>query len=120
MALNEAKQYGHRVSNAINVVDKPDNAPSRAVALSATETKQLLVAAEGDPLEALYVLAVTLGIRQGELLALRWQDIDFESRPNTHNRQPHSATGRKSDNRRAEDRGPASGPWSCHRCAWMP
>ena len=80
MALNEAKQYGHRVSNAVNIVDKRDNAPSRAVALSATEAQQLLVAAEGDPLEALYVLAVTLGIRQGELLALRWQDIDFGSR----------------------------------------
>jgi integrase len=80
MALNEAKQYGHRVSNAINIVDKPDHAPSRAVALSDTEAKQLLVAAKGDPLEALYVLAVTLGIRQGELLALRWQDIEFELR----------------------------------------
>lgn len=33
-------------------------------------------ATEGDPLEALYVLAVTAGLRQGELLALRWGDFD--------------------------------------------
>ena len=29
-------------------------------------------------LEALYVLAVTAGLRQGELLGLKWEDIDFE------------------------------------------
>ena len=80
MALNEARRYGHRVSNAISIVDRPDSSPSRAVALSADEANRLVDAAKGDPLEALYVLAVTLGIRQGELLGLRWQDIDVASR----------------------------------------
>jgi integrase len=28
-------------------------------------------------LEALYVLAVTTGLRQGELLGLKWEDVDF-------------------------------------------
>ena len=65
MALNDARRYGHRVSNAINIVDRPDTSPSRAVALSADEAERLVEAARGDPLEALYVLAVTLGIRQG-------------------------------------------------------
>ena len=32
----------------------------------------------GTRLEALYVLALTLGIRQGELLALRWRDVSFD------------------------------------------
>ncbi len=80
MALNEAKRYGHRVSNAVNVVDRPEKRASTAVALSAEEAQKLIGAAQGDALEALYVLAVTLGIRQGELLALRWEDIDFETR----------------------------------------
>ncbi len=79
-ALNEARRYGHRVSNAISIVDRPDRSPSRAVALSADEVNRLVEAAKGDPLEALYVLAVTLGIRQGELFALHWQDINFQSR----------------------------------------
>ena len=74
------RQYGHRVSNAISIVDRPDRSPSKAVALSADEANRLVEAAKGDPLEALYVLAVTLGIRQGELFALRWQDINFQSR----------------------------------------
>jgi integrase len=39
----------------------------------------LLEAACGDRLEALYVLAVHTGMRQGELLALKWQDVDLEN-----------------------------------------
>jgi integrase len=46
---------------------------------SAEETRHLLEAAHGDKLEALYVLAVTTGMRQGELLALKWQDVDLEN-----------------------------------------
>ena len=35
-------------------------------------------AARGDRLEALYVLAVHTGMRQGELLGLKWQDVDLK------------------------------------------
>jgi integrase len=35
---------------------------------------------QGERLEALYVLALTTGLRRGELLALRWDDIDLGSR----------------------------------------
>ncbi len=35
--------------------------------------------ASGDRLEALYVLAVHTGLRQGELLGLKWDDIDLEA-----------------------------------------
>jgi len=38
---------------------------------------KLLDAARDDWLFALYVLAVTTGMRQVELLALRWADIDM-------------------------------------------
>jgi integrase len=47
--------------------------------LSAKETRRLLDAARGDRLEALYVLAVHTGMRQGELLALKWSDVDLEN-----------------------------------------
>jgi len=40
----------------------------------------LLDAARGDPFEAAYVLAVTLGMREGELLGLRWTHIDLVAR----------------------------------------
>src|SRR5215208_4381744 len=41
--------------------------------------RSLLVAAKGDKLEALYVLAITTGMRQGELLGLMWKDIDLNA-----------------------------------------
>src|SRR5215216_3146267 len=46
--------------------------------LSPEETRRLLEAASGDRLEALYVLAIATGLRQGELLALNWEDVDLE------------------------------------------
>ena len=39
----------------------------------------LLEAAKGERLEALFVLAVTTGMRQGELFALSWNDVDLDS-----------------------------------------
>jgi integrase len=45
---------------------------------TAGQVRSFLKAAQGDRLEALYVLAITTGMRQGELLGLRWQDVDLE------------------------------------------
>jgi integrase len=49
------------------------------VILDRTDTRNLLDAAKTQPrLEALYVLAVTTGMRVGEICAVRWQDIDLD------------------------------------------
>jgi integrase len=47
--------------------------------LDGEQTRRLLEAVEGDRLEALYILAVHTGMRPGELLALRWDDVDLEA-----------------------------------------
>jgi integrase len=47
--------------------------------LSASEARRLLEAASGDRLEALYVLAVHTGMRRGELLGLKWDDVDLDT-----------------------------------------
>jgi len=47
--------------------------------LSRGEARRLLEAARGERLKALYVLALNTGVRQGELLALKWDDVDLES-----------------------------------------
>lgn len=47
--------------------------------LTPAETKAVLTAAEGDRLEALYVLCLTYGMRQGELLALTWGQVDLDA-----------------------------------------
>jgi integrase len=43
-----------------------------------SRVRTLLNAARGDRFEALYVLAITTGLRRGELLGLRWQDVDLK------------------------------------------
>ena len=48
--------------------------------LSEEQAQALLEAAIGNRFEALYVLALATGMRQGELLALRWRDVDLEAR----------------------------------------
>jgi integrase len=40
--------------------------------------RDLLLAAKGQPLEAFFVVALTCGLREGELQALRWKDVDLE------------------------------------------
>ena len=50
-----------------------------AKSLSPTQVRALLCAASGTRYEALYVAAVHTGLRQGELLGLRWSDVDLEA-----------------------------------------
>lgn len=49
-------------------------------ALTIDEAHRLLRAIKGERLEALYVLALATGLRRGELLGLRWSDVDFGAR----------------------------------------
>ncbi len=46
--------------------------------LTVPQSKAFFAAAAGDRLEALYVLALTTGLRRGELVGLKWTDIDLE------------------------------------------
>jgi integrase len=46
--------------------------------LTAEQARIFLNAARENRYEALFVLAVTTGMRQDELLALRWRDVDLE------------------------------------------
>src|SRR5919107_1738244 len=48
-------------------------------ALSPTQVKMLLKAARDTRNEALYVVAVHTGLRQGELLGLKWTDVDLDA-----------------------------------------
>ena len=45
--------------------------------LTIEEAKRLLDVIKDDRLEAFWICALTLGLRRGELLGLRWDDIDF-------------------------------------------
>ena len=46
--------------------------------LSLAQARRLLAAVAGDRLRAVYVLALSTGLRRGELLGLRWADVDLD------------------------------------------
>jgi integrase len=45
--------------------------------LNSEQAKRFLAAVHGDRYEALYVLALTSGMRQGEMFGLQWPDLDL-------------------------------------------
>ena len=47
--------------------------------LTPEQARAFLEAASGDRLEALYTVALAVGLRQGEALGLRWDDVDLEA-----------------------------------------
>jgi integrase len=79
-ALAHAHRWGLVTENAADLVEPPRPEPREMRALSPEEARRLLAAASGDRLEALYVLAITTGMRQGEILGLRWRDVDLQAR----------------------------------------
>jgi integrase len=59
-------------------VDAPPIKRTEMQTLTPEQAKILMDAAKGDRLEALYVVAVTTGVRLGEMLALRWANVDLD------------------------------------------
>jgi integrase len=78
-ALKQAIADGLIPRNATEAVRPPQVRREEMRPLTAEQVKVLFEAAKGDRLEALYILAVTAGLRQGELLGLKWDDIDLEA-----------------------------------------
>ena len=76
-ALNDALCWDLVARNVCNSVKAPRVSKKEMQILSGDQAQQFLDAARGDPFEALYVLALTTGMRQGELLGLKWEDIDL-------------------------------------------
>ena len=78
-ALKQALRWGYVTRNVSEAVDPPKVPKKEFTPLSPEQARAFLQAARGDRLEALYVLAVHTGMRQGELLALKWDDVDLEA-----------------------------------------
>ena len=80
-ALSQAVSDGLIPRNAADNVKPPRaSAPGEEIRpLNSEECSAFLEASRGERLEALYMLAVHCGLREGELLALRWEDVDLEA-----------------------------------------
>ena len=87
-ALKQAVGWGELAANPADAVDPPkarsaDEEDSPPKGLTDKEVRRLFAAAEqaGDRFRNLYVVAARTGFRQGELLALRWRDLNLEADP---------------------------------------
>jgi integrase len=78
-ALDQAVRWGTVPRNVCKATTPPKPDSEEIKPLDADQARQLLRTAGGERFEALYVLAVTAGLRSGELLAIRWQDVDLEA-----------------------------------------
>lgn len=77
-ALSQAVRQGLVARNVASLVDPPKTPRHKMQTLSSEQARVLLAAARGDRLEAVYVLALSTGMRQGEILGLRWSDVDLD------------------------------------------
>lgn len=77
-ALNQALRWGKVSRNVATLVDPPKSVRHEMQALTPEQATAFLTAAQGDWLEALYRVALSLGLRQGEILGLRWEDVDLD------------------------------------------
>ena len=76
-ALNQAQRWGLVMRNVAMLVEVPRVEKHAATVLSPEEGQRLFVTVAGHRLEALYQVALLLGLREGEVLGLRWIDVDF-------------------------------------------
>ena len=79
-ALNEAVRRGHLPKNPAQVARAPRVEPLDVEPFTVGEIRRLFVAAAGHRNGARWVLALALGLRQGEALAIQWSDVDLERR----------------------------------------
>lgn len=78
-ALSQAVMDGLIPRNVCDAVRPPRAQKDEVVPFTPEQVKALLAAARGDRLEALYVVAIHTGLRQGEILGLKWTDVDLDA-----------------------------------------
>jgi integrase len=78
-ALAVAVKDGQIPRNVAGLVEPPRVPKREMQAFSRAQAHAFLAAAQGRRFEAVFTVAVALGMRQGEILGLRWPDIDLET-----------------------------------------
>jgi integrase len=78
-ALDKALRWGLLLRNVTDAVDPPRRSETEMKVWNTRQVATFLKATAGDDLEALWRTALLTGLRRGELLGLRWADVDLDA-----------------------------------------
>lgn len=79
-SLKKAERWGLIARNPAALVDRPKAVKKEITVWNVEEVRQFLkYAKRGGRYYIAFLLALTTGMRQGEILGLRWKDVDFEN-----------------------------------------
>jgi integrase len=78
-ALDTAVKWGLVFRNVCDLVAPPRKERFEIQPLTLAQMQHLLATVSGHKWEALFTLAMATGMRRGELLGLKWQDVNFEA-----------------------------------------
>jgi integrase len=76
-ALNDAVKWQRIAFNPCQRLTAPRTQKTEMKYISHEQAMQLVEAAKGYRIEHIILVAVSLGLRRGEILGLHWDDIDF-------------------------------------------
>jgi len=77
-AFAQAIKEGLIGHNPLEAVERPKVETKRYSIFTEEQARYFITAAKGHPYEALFFLALTTGMRKGEILGLMWTDVDWE------------------------------------------
>lgn len=109
-------RQGKVIRNMATLTDPPRQNGREIHALTRDQARALLDGTRGDAMEALYVTALGTGLRQGELLGLRWPDIDLSRGELTVRHSLQRFTPELAGTKRSA----AGAPCTCHRASRLP
>lgn len=93
MALNQAVVWGLLGKNVADRVRPPKVKREEMQVWTPDQARRFLTALERHPYHALFYLALATGMRRGELMGLRWSDVDFSRSQLTVSRSVVSMSG---------------------------
>jgi len=85
--LQVAYKWGLVLRNVVDLADAPASDKKTPIILTVSQVNDLLTFVRHERLYALYACAVSMGMREGELLGLEWSDINFETKILSVNKQ---------------------------------
>ena len=115
MILRDAERDGLVARNVAALARPPRISRHELSILSADETRRLLDGTVDDEFGPIYVVAATTGMRQGEILGLRWQDVELAGPTPSLTVRRSLAKAEKATTSPRRRRPAAGGRWSSPR-----